>query len=200
MALHSKPNQTSPVHRGKFVRESLLCDDLPPPPVGLVVSAPELDASLTTRQRFTQHQQDPSCVGCHTLMDPLGLGFETYDPVGRYRRTENGKPVDASGKINDAGEAGAASLDMPFNGALDLGTKLAANAKAQQCVSRNWYRFAFGRDALNASSDQANDTCSLSFLNERFKSRDFKILDLVTAITESDAFLYRRATEAGGKQ
>src|SRR5204862_6964201 len=93
---------TSPVHRGKFVREQLLCTDLPPPPNDLIIKAPDLDPNLTTRQRFTQHAASDACASCHHLMDPIGLGFESFDGAGQYRATEAGQAIDDSGEVLDS--------------------------------------------------------------------------------------------------
>ena len=66
LSLLAKADQTSPVHRGKFVREQLLCMPPPPPPANLMIKPPELSATLTTRERFAQHSADPSCSAATT--------------------------------------------------------------------------------------------------------------------------------------
>ena len=30
-------------------------------------------------------RRDPNCAGCHQLIDPIGLGFETFDGIGAFR-------------------------------------------------------------------------------------------------------------------
>ncbi len=120
----AKPNQSSPILRGKFVRERFLCQDLPPPPPNLVIVPPKVAPGATTRERFAQHDKDPACSGCHSLMDPIGFGFEHYDAVGAYRTTDNGLPVDATGWF----PGGALDVNGPFKDAIDLGNRLAASA------------------------------------------------------------------------
>ncbi len=85
MAVQAKYNQTSPVLRGKFVREQMLCQHLAPPPADINITPPDLDPNLTTRERFRQHSDSTECAGCHKKMDPIGLTFEHYDPIGRWR-------------------------------------------------------------------------------------------------------------------
>ncbi len=85
LAVNSKPNQSSPIHRGKFVRERLLCQTLAPPPNNVNIQPPEVDPTATTREKFSQHSSDPACAGCHRLMDPIGFGFESYDGIGQFR-------------------------------------------------------------------------------------------------------------------
>jgi hypothetical protein len=114
MATLGHENQTDPVHRGKFVRERLLCETVPPPPPNANITPPVVTATATTRVRFTQHRADPACSACHALMDPIGLGFEHYDAVGVWRDTDNGFPVDATGQVNGSDVAGL------FDGAIEL--------------------------------------------------------------------------------
>jgi hypothetical protein len=159
---------------------------LPPPPPNIQIKPPELSTTLTTRQRFAQHDSDPACSGCHHLMDPIGLGFEGFDGAGVVRATENGQTVDTSGRIDDADVAG------PFNGVLDLQQKLAGSAQVQACVTTEWFRYAYGR------AETAADACALQALGTQFSTGGFKITDLLVALTQSKAFLYRRVTPPSG--
>jgi Protein of unknown function (DUF1592)/Protein of unknown function (DUF1588)/Protein of unknown function (DUF1587)/Protein of unknown function (DUF1585)/Protein of unknown function (DUF1595) len=179
LAHHAKPLQTSPVARGKFIRESVLCQILSPPPEDLIVTAPDLDPTLSTRERFAAHTEEPGCSGCHQLMDPLGLGFEGFDPVGRIRETENGIPVDTSGELVSADQAG------PYVGPKELADKLAKSADVSSCMTQNWVRFAYGK------SESPKDACSLLKIDSAFVASDYHIPTLVLSLTQTDAFLYR---------
>ncbi|HXK18343.1 MAG TPA: DUF1588 domain-containing protein, partial [Polyangiaceae bacterium] len=181
LALQSKPQQTSPVHRGKFVRESLLCQFLPPPPANLVITPPELDPKLTTRQRFGQHSADAACAACHQQMDPIGLGFEHFDAVGRWRAMENGLPIDATGKLI------LTDVDGDFDGAAALADKLSSSGQVADCMMKEWARFSFGR------SETVEDACSLEQTRGKFAAANHDIKQLVLALTQTDAFLYRKA-------
>jgi hypothetical protein len=187
LSLLAKPNQTSPVHRGKFVREQILCQPLPPPPANLQITPPELSTTLTTRERFTQHAADPYCNTCHHLMDPIGLGFESFDGAGVFRATENGQAVDASGRIDDAGDATGT-----FDGPLALGQRLASSSDVRACVATQWFRYGYGRAETDA------DGCSLQAMQASFAAGGYRILDLVAALATTDAFRYRRVTPAVG--
>jgi hypothetical protein len=188
LSQQAKTNQTSPVHRGKFVREQFLCQQLPPPPPNLQIVPPSLSPTLTTRQRFAQHSAAATCAGCHSLMDPLGLGFETFDGAGLYRATENGQPIDASGQVANAD----AELAGPFNGAVELEKKLGGSATVQACMTTQWFRYAYGRSETDA------DTCSMATLATKFAAGGYKMQDLLAALTQTKAFLYRRVTPAVG--
>jgi hypothetical protein len=188
LASQAKTNQTSPVQRGKFVREQFLCQQLPPPPPNVQIIPPALSPTLTTRQRFTQHSASAACSPCHHLMDPIGLGFETFDGAGIYRSMENGQPIDSSGQVDTAD----AELEGPFNGVLDLEKKLGNSSTVQQCVTTQWFRYAYGRAETDA------DTCSMATLSNQFAAGGYKVQDLLAALTHTRAFLYRRVTPAAG--
>jgi hypothetical protein len=179
LVMNANSNQSSPVHRGRFVREQLLCQPLPLPPNNVMIELPALDPMLTTRERFDKHARDPSCSVCHNLMDPIGLGFETYDGIGLFRATESGRMVDASGEI--VGVPGG-----KFNGAVELGRKLAEQDLVKQCVVRQWFRYAYGRE-----EDRVADACTLEMLSRKFEASGYKLKDLMIALSTTDAFLYR---------
>jgi hypothetical protein len=180
LAVHAHPEQTTPVFRGVVIRERFLCQSLPPPPPTVDDNPPGLDPTLSTRERFARHREDPGCATCHQLMDPIGLGFESYDAIGRYRTTEAGQPIDDSGELIAAGDA-----DGEFQGALELGERLAASTEVQQCVATNWLRFALGRMESEA------DACSRKAMIEGFAASGHDIGELLVSITTTDAFRHR---------
>lgn len=181
LTINAHSNQTSPVHRGKLVRERFLCANIPPPPPDVMIKAPEPDPSSTTRQRFAQHSADAACAGCHSLMDPVGFGFENYDGMGRYRSTEAGLPIDASGELS------LTDIDGAFNGVAELAGKLAQSQQVRDCYATQWFRFAYGRGETDG------DSCSIASLSSRFAQANGNIKELLVALSQTDAFLYRPA-------
>ena len=184
LAVTGKPDESSPIYRGRFVREALLCQQLPAPPAD-IPPAPEVDTTSSTRDRANQHNANPACSACHQLLDPLGFGFENYDTLGRYRTTDGGKPVDASGAV-----FGTRDIDGPFNGVAELAAKLASSAEVEECVTRQWFRFAVER------FEQDFDGCSMKSVLETFKAAGQDLNTLPQAIVQTDAFLYRRPLDA----
>ncbi|HVY49127.1 MAG TPA: DUF1592 domain-containing protein [Minicystis sp.] len=187
LAAYAKPDQSSPVHRGKFVRERLLCQPLPPPPNNIVIVPPEVKPGVSTRERFTEHSASAFCSTCHHLMDPIGFGFEHYDGIGEYRTMDQGQPVDASGEIYDSVDA-----DGPFVGAVQLAARLAGSDQVRQCYATEWFRFAYGR------AETADDACSLARIQKGFADSGYKVKSLLVALTQTDAFRYRKAVTPGG--
>src|SRR5690606_19330044 len=103
LTVTSNPTRTSPVKRGKWVLEVLL-DDPPPPPLPGMDTLPEVhadDARRSLRERLERHRADAACAQCHQRMDPLGFGLERFDAVGLWRETEDGLPIDSSGRMPD---------------------------------------------------------------------------------------------------
>ena len=101
LTLTSYPRRTSPVLRGKWVLEEILGTPPPPPPANVKVLPPDDRArdGQTFRQRLERHRSDKACASCHSKLDPLGFGLETFDPIGRLRTEVGGEPVDASGVL-----------------------------------------------------------------------------------------------------
>ena len=182
MALLTPGVHTNPTLRGVFVMENLLCVRPPDPPPGINVVPPVYAPGLTTRERFAIHAENPTCAGCHGQMDPFGFAFENFDPIGRWRDTDNGKPVDATGTIlADVDVAGA------FSGPTDLAKRLSESPQVQSCMIAHWFTFAQGRPETSA------DACTRAQLDAEFTRSGFKIRSLLLALTQTDAFLYRPA-------
>lgn len=182
LALRSHPGRSSPTLRGKFVREVLLCTDVPPPPGDIDFSEFSEEGGenrRTARERLTVHFADPICAGCHALMDPIGLALEQLDGIGAYRTTENGATIDPSGELNGA----------PFADAIGLGEALANDPQLGPCFVESLYRYAVGRDV--ADSERA----WLDALQADGAVSGYRLRDLLRAIALSDAF----RTTSGGR-
>jgi hypothetical protein len=98
----SNANRTSPVIRGKWILENLLGSQapLPPPDVPPLEEKPTA-AARSVRERIEQHRANPACASCHKIMDPIGLALENFDAIGRWRTTDEGVAIDASGQLVD---------------------------------------------------------------------------------------------------
>ena len=176
MALYSHADQSAPVSRGYIVSEKLLCQTPPPPPDNLEVMIPKPDPNRSTRDRFAAHRADPQCASCHELMDPYGLTFEHYDGIGRYREKDGNVVVDASSNLARFGMV---------NNAVELMGKLAASKDVINCFTKQWFRFAFGRNEGPA------DDASLTAVQDAFERAELRIPDLLVALATSPAFRQR---------
>lgn len=157
---HAHADQNSWVHRGKVVRERLLCDTLPPPPPVADDSPINDDSRL----------EDAACAGCHQLMDPIGVGFESYDPIGRY--------------VGGAAPGEVLGLEDPgFDGALELSERLAGSDQVYACFAEQLYRYA------NRRAIEAGDACVVEALAAQLRETDGDIVELIVALTTADGFI-----------
>ncbi len=103
----SVANRSDPVLRGKWVLEVLLGQPPPPPPPGVNTNLDDTAPSvqngkpLSVRQQMEEHRANPFCASCHSVIDPIGLSLENFDPTGHWRIKDNGVPVDASTTLYD---------------------------------------------------------------------------------------------------
>jgi len=148
LAAQSQVDRTSPSRRGIFITETFLCTTLPPPPPGVDTSIPPpANMPLTTRQQLEAYVKDAKCAECHDMFDPLGFALEHFDPIGRYRDTENGLPIDATGMMNGT----------RFDGEAQLAAILRQDARVLPCLLRNFYRHANGRAEDDRDPAQIDD-------------------------------------------
>ncbi|HSD88113.1 MAG TPA: DUF1588 domain-containing protein [Kofleriaceae bacterium] len=184
LATSAHSDQTSPVLRGLLVRRNFLCQDLPPPPPN-GGTVPAIDPNATTRDRFSMHSSSPACRGCHMYIDSIGFGLENFDPVGRWRDTENGKPIDASGDMNDVEQLGT-DTGAPFTSLPQLATTIASSHAAQSCFVRQYLRFSRGvRETLA-------ERCARLRVEDKFQAAKGDIRELMVQSVLSSDFVERR--------
>jgi hypothetical protein len=183
LSVQAHPDQTSPVLRGKFVRTKLMCQNVPPPPMDVDITVPDVTDAPTARERFAAHADaGASCKSCHQMMDPIGLAFEGFDAIGRFRTTENNVNIDLSGNI--LGSRGG-ELDGAFTGVRELATRLAGSDQVRDCVATQFFRYAAAR------TEEVPDGCSLTTLQDAFGASGGDLTELVVAMTQTDAFWHR---------
>ena len=186
MAVKGNSYRTSPVRRGKFVLNRMLCTNIPPPPPDAVPDIPSIDPNKTLRQQMAEHRSNPSCAACHDTMDPIGYAFEHFDGAGKFRDTDQGKAIDSSGTILLDGAT------VAFNDAAGLATALAASAEARECFTKQWLRYAIGR------FEQDADAAATAHLKTFYEQSSFNTRDLIVEITRTLPFSHRAAAEGEG--
>jgi hypothetical protein len=183
LAAYARPDQSSPVKRGQWVRVRMLCQDLPDPPAN-VPQLPEPKEGTSNRERFAMHTSNPACSGCHNLIDGLGFGLEHYDGLGKFRTMDEGVPVDSRGEITQTPD-----INQKYDGAPALADILAGSDTVRDCAPTQWLRFALGRH------EDADDTCSLVSIKDAFASSGGDLKELMIALTQTDAFWHYRQAE-----
>jgi hypothetical protein len=185
LAASSEANRTSPVKRGRFLLERILCRDVPPPPAN-VPPFDEPTGDVTVRERLAQHRASPACSGCHNLLDPIGLGFEELDGIGKLRSSEAGEPVDTSGAA--PADADSAASDVPYVGATQLVRLLENDSRFARCLTRKLYGYALGRRV-----DAADEPFLAAMATSQ--SERSTLPDLLSGIARSAAFTRQIAQE-----
>ncbi len=173
LALHSHPRSTSATLRGKFVREDLLCDPIPPPPVNVNTGLPDPSTDARTlRERISQHNTDPGCRACHLLMDPIGLGLENFDGIGRFRLKETGAIIDPSGNLDG----------VPYSDARELAVRIHDSDKIAPCFVRKLYSYA---TAFEPTEEERGTINSLTY---DFRAAGHRVKSLLAFIATSPGF------------
>lgn len=176
LALAAHPTSTSPTLRGKFIREALLCNEIPMPPVSVNTALPEPSPSLRTmRERLQRHQADPTCNSCHALLDPIGLALEHFNGIGTWRPNDQGAPIDASGSLDR----------VTYRDALGLSQAIHDAPAFPRCITTRLYRFAYGRH------EGDGEEAEIGRLSQDFAYGGYRLRRLMSSIATSAAF--RRA-------
>ena len=184
---------SSPVLRGVFVRDHLLCSPAPPPPPGIDLKLPEAADTNTTREQYAQIEEQGACAGCHNLIHSIGFAFEQYDALGRYRTEENGFPVDASGSFVGFSDP---ALTGTFTGVQELASAIAGSEQLNSCLTRSLYESAIGREL------DSLDRCELQRLSSEFTESagmNGSLSELAVAIAGSARFRKTVVASQGGQ-
>ena len=175
LALHSHPGRSSPTLRGKAVREIFLCQEVPAPPPKVNFSVVQDSSSTnmpTARDRLQVHRQEPSCAGCHKVMDPVGLTLESFDGLGTHRTRENEALIDTSGDLDG----------VDFNDTEGLAQALRNHPETPRCLVEKMYRFAVGRDTV------WEERPYMDYLVATFAEKGYRVPELMRAIALSRNF------------
>ena len=174
LAVHAHPGRSSPTLRGKALRELLLCQPVPRPPANVDFSAVENPKSTvkTQRERVSLHLANPVCAGCHKITDPMGLALENFDGAGKFRTTERGETIDASGSLDG----------RDFKDLVGLGKALHDHPALTSCLVERTLSYGSGATLTEQKKPL------LAYLNQRFAADGYRFKSLLRAIALSSAF------------
>lgn len=186
LAMNAHPAETSPTLRGKYLRERIFCETVPPPPANASLELPQEEESgpRTLRERLEAHRSTPQCAGCHAFIDPPGYLFEQFDALGRYReRDQHDLVLDPSGSLDGT----------PMQDSSELGELLASNEKITACLVKQLYRHASGR------LDTPGERAALEELELAFALSGYRFKELLVALVLSEGFRTVSQTSAQGE-
>lgn len=184
LSVASGPGDTSPVRRGKLIREQLMCQPIPPPPPNVDADVPPTGEDAECKwDRYAVHREAGACAGCHAQMDPIGFGLERYDREGRYRTHDDGAPqctITGDGELVGVGT---------FNGPAELSALLVAQGLLEPCVAQQTYRFVLGRPIA------PDDLPVVLELAAELAEGDGRFDTMIGALVSHPAFTHRREEE-----
>ena len=174
LATNAGAVESSPTKRGKFVRETILCQTIPLPPPNVVTILPPDPTKRTMREKLAAHAVEPTCSTCHALMDPIGLAFEHFDALGEFRENDDGAPLDVTGNLDGAAFADARALTE----------LIAASPEAATCVVRNLYRY------VTAHIETTGEEPAITKLSAAFAAGNYNFQELVKALVVTPELRY----------
>jgi hypothetical protein len=195
LAETSKPGETSPTVRGYFIQQQFLCHEIPDPPPGTNSNLPPVaDAHPeSNRERLKAHMANAICLGCHSLMDPIGLAFEKFDAIGRYHEKQAvtflpehhganryAKPVTVELDVDTTGNL-AGVKDGTFHSPVELGAILAANRECQECIVKQLFRYGWGRH------EKSVDDPVIKRATQIFRDSGFHLKDVIVYLAKAMA-------------
>ncbi|QDU25529.1 hypothetical protein ETAA8_05980 [Anatilimnocola aggregata] len=186
LSLTSDGTRHRPVHRGKWVLESIVGKSPPPPPANVkpIEPTPAMQPKATLRMKLDAHKSDASCASCHKRIDPLGFAFDNYDAIGRWRTHEivsdgdgDNPKVDASGEMVDG---------RKFANAEEFKQILAADLETFNAAFVEKLAIFATRRVMTIA-----DRESLAKVAKQSKTADYKLQSVVENLVLSDLFQKR---------
>lgn len=173
IASHTPADEFSPIFVGALIRRNVLCQQLLDPPAG-VPEAPNTPG-LSVRERLAEHQANPACATCHSLMDPIGFAFEQYSPSGKFAPSAEARAL--------SGEANLTMTDVEgkFFGAVELSKRLAESRQVRKCFVANVLQYLLGRETSYQSGRTKADVAAI----EALMAGAFADDDMLAAFTEA---------------
>ncbi len=180
LTLTADPGRTNIPRRGDYLLGTILGEPPPPPPAVI----PPLEESaaagmqLTVRDMIDLHRRNPDCAFCHAKIDPLGIGLENFDAIGRWQDHQSGKVIDASGTL-----PGGAAFDGPV--ALKR-LLLARKADFAKSMASQLLTYALGRGLIY------QDDCVILDALSALERDGYRFSALVASVVTSYPFTHRR--------
>ncbi len=185
IASHSGPTTTRLVKRGVFFTRKVMCLELGTPPEGVDTSLPELDGA-SERQRVESVTTPAQCMGCHAFINPFGYIQENYDPIGRFRTTdESGLEINSSISVDFLDE-GPLTTSSPVEALRGFTNSM----RFQQCFARQLFRFYLGRSETSGDDPLLRQAFFQFAVNQQ---QD--IVGLLSALAGSPQFTQRSDTQ-----
>jgi hypothetical protein len=180
MASLAHTTTSSYVFRGRFIRERLLCQPIPPPPASAQTqfASIALPTNPTGRETSLAVRNNGTCGSCHNLIDPSGLAFEHFDGIGQYRASYD------SGKAIDEGDVltGVGGTTIQFSNHINLLEQLAASPTVEACFAAQIFRFSMSR------TESKQDACAINQVQQAYAAQGDRLDTALLAFVMTNAF------------
>jgi mono/diheme cytochrome c family protein len=163
--------ETSPILRGVFITRNVLGGILKPPPEAIAFQDGHFDRAMTTREKVVQMTKDTSCMTCHDTINPLGFSLEHFDAVGKFRLTDNARPVDPESDFENFDGA-----TVRLRGPRDLAVQAIETPSAR----RGFIRQVF--ESVIKQNPRAYGPDTLALLDKKFTASGYHIRNLLIEI------------------
>jgi hypothetical protein len=187
LSAHTKEIGESPIQLGKFVRENVLCQPVPPPPPNVNATLPDDPtlAALPLRKRFEKHASEGVCVACHQIFDPPGFAMLNFDPIGRFRSKDGaGRPYDTAGTITELD-----GKDVPITTATQMIDAIGGSSDARTCFATQLYRWNLGHLEFGTEEKQ------LAAFIQGFDASTGNVKKGLEWLVRDESFVHVRATK-----
>ncbi len=183
LAMGSNGEQTSPVERGAWVMRKLVNDPPPPAPANVPQISRLQDKLLTTHERLRAHQEEAQCASCHRKIDPIGLGLENFDAVGRWRTEDTYEVAGLGKKTWTIDPAGALHNGPAFKDYFELHDVIATRSDA---FARG-FSLALLEYALGRSRSYRDEPLIAQMINQS-RQKDFALREFIQVLVSSQEF------------
>jgi hypothetical protein len=185
---------TSPYHRALIVRSNILCETFgAPDPTAINNRQAELGdlSQLSNRDRLSALTNSQSCLGCHSMLNPVGFALEGYDQLG-VKRTAESVFNATSGAVEQTHPVNTAVVNThindvngevkSFTDATDLQRAIASGPDARACFARRIFEFQRARTMAAA------DSCALREIESASSSNGTLQNAFVNSVANTDIF------------
>ncbi|MGE3513368.1 MAG: DUF1592 domain-containing protein, partial [Vicinamibacterales bacterium] len=179
----SYAHRTSVVGRGKWMLENMLGTPPPSPPPNVPPLKDNDGKSLpkSLRERMEAHRANAVCATCHTRIDPMGFPLENFDPTGRWRKDDEGAPIDPVSTLIDGSR---------IEGPVALRQYLIDNRyEYVRTVIEKLFTYALGR------GPEFYDAPTIRQLVRDAEAADYKWTSVILNLVKSAPFQMRRVGE-----
>lgn len=185
---------TNPIMRGFHIRRDILCLTLGTAPANALdeFNNTPVPNNISTREKVHLKTAGQSCVGCHSLINPLGFGLSNYDAFGKFMEQEpivNANNNTISGYVDVDSDVDLSPLFGPgseTSNHSEYSRFIADQQTAQVCFAEKFMSYAYIRPV-----SRTQDACRLERMYNSL-GESGKLIDMIRSSALDQEFRVRR--------